>query len=422
MPGGKYLVVWQVDTEREYSAEQLDSMLLPRKRTSGEMSLQAELHQEAARKERNDHICTSRCIGSTGRKDKKTLPKLPSEPAPGWCGSAIRDILSFAPQLRCTDTCPAGPLAEPTIAGSTKQERALWASQSVLGQGRPFTSIPMEILDPDNADSTIQVVAKLTQLNLTQSVPGALQFNLHGFAPIAWHLRHLIESLNWGQFDPLTNTQPDGLRRVLRLLDLKTKLRAVVESPFLLHMADRVVLACSKVVAACTVPVGHCANDPGALLLTARDPSREQSKQCATPQSSHVDSNKKHRYSGVIAVTSRAVDFRLKGAEPRYVKMPLLVKDDVHQGRLFESSRCHRGEGDDGQSEPVLKLPLHQGASRTVQIVSIGLHFYFGHSEASSAASELNVCHADSPNGESDYGFHPAAPCISFQELMEELM
>ena len=241
-------------------------------------------------------------------------------------------------------------------------------------------------------------------------------------APIAWHLRHLIESLNWGQFDPLTNTQPDGLRRVLRLLDLKTKLRAVVESPFLLHMADRVVLACSKVVAACTVPVGHCANDPGALLLTARDPSREQSKQCATPQSSHVDSNKKHRYSGVIAVTSRAVDFRLKGAEPRYVKMPLLVKDDVHQGRLFESSRCHRGEGDDGQSEPVLKLPLHQGASRTVQIVSIGLHFYFGHSEASSAASELNVCHADSPNGKSDYGFHPAAPCISFQELMEELM
>ena len=102
--------------------------------------------------------------------------------------------------------------------------------------------------------------------------------------------------------------------------------------------------------------------------------------------------------------------------------MPLLVKDDVHQGRLFESSRCHRGEGDDGQSEPVLKLPLHQGASRTVQIVSIGLHFYFGHSEASSAASELNVCHADSPNGKSDYGFHPAAPCISFQELMEELM
>ena len=80
------------------------------------------------------------------------------------------------------------------------------------------------------------------------------------------------------------------------------------------------------------------------------------------------------------------------------------------------------GEGDDGQSEPVLKLPLHQGASRTVQIVSIGLHFYFGHSEASSAASELNVCHADSPNGKSDYGFHPAAPCISFQELMEELM
>ena len=141
-----------------------------------------------------------------------------------------------------------------------------------------------------------------------------------------------------------------------------------------------------------------------------------------TSEHSHVDSNKKHRYSGIIALTSRAVDFRLKGAEPRYVKMPLLVKDDVHQGRLFESSRCHRGEGDDGQSEPVLKLPLHQGASRAVQIVSIGLHFYFGHSEASSAASELNVCHADSPNGESDYGFHPAAPCISFQELMEELM
>ena len=95
--------------------------------------------------------------------------------------------------------------------------------------------------------------------------------------------------------------------------------------------------------------------------------------------------------------------------------MPLLVKDDVHQGRLIESLRCHRGEGDDGQSEPVLKLPLHQGASRAVQIVSIGLHFYFGHSDASSAASELNVCHADSPNGKSDYGFHPAAPCISFQ-------
>ena len=117
----------------------------------------------------------------------------------------------------------------------------------------------------------------------------------------------------------------------------------------------------------------------------------------------------------MIAVNSRSIDFRLHHEEPCYVKQQLEVKDDIHQANIFEAARCHRGAGDSGDLQVVLTLcpdPVPQ-RPRSVEIVSIGLHFYAGHG-STRTPKDLSDCHND-PGG--DASFHPDAPCLSMEEL-----
>ena len=305
------------------------------------------------------------------------------------------------------DTWPYGPLAEPTITGFGKDEMALWLSQSVLRNQCAFNPVRVQIID--SANTPQYIVAVLTQQNLRQSVPGAVQFDLHGFAQIAADLRELLAHLNWSQFDVLRNTQPTGTRRMLSLADLLPRLKEVTHCTILINKCGLVVQACKCAVHACCIPFGIATTVAPALLLTQKG---------SPPGASHVDQAKSHGYSGVIAVTPRPIDFRLHHKEPRYVKQQLEVKDDIHQANIFEAARCHRGAGDSGDSQTVLTLCPDAAPQRprNVEIVSIGLHFYAGHGDRT--PKELSVCHADSTNGKSNYGFHPDAPCFSMEQLL----
>ena len=326
------------------------------------------------------------------------IPPLPT--------AAVSDVCSRVCFLHAArDTWPYGPLAEPTITGFGNDEMALWlSSQSVLRNQCTFNSVPVQIID--SANTPQYMVAKLTQQNLCRSVPGAVQVDLHGFAHIATDLIALLWHLNWSQFEKLTKTQPTGTRRVLRLANLLLRLKDNSHNSDLIKKSEQVIRACDSAILACCIPFGIGTFFSPALLLTQKG---------SPPQASHVDRPKPHEYSGVIPVSSRSVDFRLHHKEPCYVKQQLEVKDGIHQSTIFESARCHRGAGDSGDSQVVLTLCPDAAPQRprSVEIVSIGLHFYAGHG-LERTPKDLFGCHNERGG---EVGFHPNARCLSMEEL-----
>ena len=302
------------------------------------------------------------------------------------------------------DTYPYGPLAEPTISGFAHKEMELWLlSHSVLRNPCAFNAVPVQFLI-DGATTPQYVVAEITQENLRQSVPGAVQLNLHGFACIAADLLEVLAQLNWSQFVHLSQTQPSKTRRVLSLANLLPALRAVCSDPKLRKKCLLVERACENAILACCSPFGIGTFFSPALLLTQKG---------SLPQYCHVDRPHAHEYSGVIAVNTRSMDFRLDRQEPCYVKQQLEVKDGIHQANLFEASRCHRGAADSGDSQVVLTLCPDSEKPRSVEIVSIGLHFYAGHG-LNRTPKDLAACHNEPGD---NYGIHPNARCLSMEEL-----
>ena len=77
--------------------------------------------------------------------------------------------------------------------------------------------------------------------------------------------------------------------------------------------------------------------------------------------------------------------------------------------------RCHRGEEDSGDSQVVLTLrpDAVPQRPRSVEIVSIGLHFYAGHG-STRTPKDLSDCHDDSGGVAC---FHPFARCLGMEEL-----
>ena len=371
MPGGRYLVAWQADTEREYSLEELTPMLLPLKRRSTSMSFLQEFHeQEQERTTRDEHVYKDRCIGSRlGGNDRKQLPP------------CVREVLGFGQQG--DEQQPWGPLrrpADPEAAPLSNGELMLWLQQSALRTGQVFDSQSIEF----DADATLPTARIRIVLILHESMPGAVKYEVQNIGSTIAALLGLLGKVTWSgkHMGVLGESQEDGKRRfilfaaLLLYFEVKNDTADLALCRVVVHRFT--VVATSLLIGFRLPPAPHKLG----VMLTQWD---------ATDQSWHDDSlGVKDTFSSLLPLMHR--EFDLQREDGGVHTMSMSVGNDA-EGSIFESSLIHRGKGaplperslgnsrsaSGSKQLPGFDMPENGSSTSTaVRIQSAALHYYGG--------------------------------------------